>query len=238
MTIGYQEDLALIHHLGFSTPSPPRARARRALLRRRLAPGSLVVDLGCGSGVWAAELTEAGYRVFGVDQSPAMVALAKKSAPRGTFVVGSVGELEIPHCQAITAFGEVFNYHFDGHSSLASLGRIFRRAYAALEPGGWFLFDVAGPGRVPGGSRRGYLEGEDWTILFGVSERRGRIRREITTFRRAGKLWRRSQELHEQRLYPRQAITKALRSAGFAVQRPPGPGPELPGTSEFLAGRR
>ena len=80
MTIGYQEDLALIHHLGFSTPSPPRARARRALLRRRLAPGSLVVDLGCGSGVWAAELTEAGYRVFGVDQSPAMVALAKKSA--------------------------------------------------------------------------------------------------------------------------------------------------------------
>lgn len=237
MPTGYQEDLALIHHLGFSRPSPARARARWKLVRERLPRGALVVDLGCGSGVWAAELAKAGVRVFGVDQSSAMVALAKKTAPRGSFVVGSVAEVQIPRCQAITAYGEVFNYLFAGRSSLALLGKIFRRAYAALEPGGWFLFDVAGPGRVPGGSRRGYVEEEDWAVLFGATERRGRVRREITTFRREGQRWKRSHEVHELRLYPREAIAAALRSAGFVVRSPPGPKPELPGTWEFLAVR-
>lgn len=33
----------------------------------------LVVDLGCGTGVWAEHLSDAGYQVVGLDISPATI---------------------------------------------------------------------------------------------------------------------------------------------------------------------
>jgi len=49
----------------------------------------LVVDLGCGIGHWALELNRAGYRVLGVDQSPAMIRLARRKAPASKFKAAS-----------------------------------------------------------------------------------------------------------------------------------------------------
>ena len=57
------------------------------LLRRHGVPNGLVVDLGCGSGRFAAALGEAGYQVLGVDLSPAMIRLAKKRAPGARFTL-------------------------------------------------------------------------------------------------------------------------------------------------------
>jgi SAM-dependent methyltransferase len=60
--------------------------AAGAWLADQLAPGSRVLDLGCGTGVpTAKQLAEAGHKVFGVDLSPTMVKLSRENVPQGEF---------------------------------------------------------------------------------------------------------------------------------------------------------
>src|SRR5437868_15077977 len=106
----YEEDLAWIHHAGFG------AFARRvgpALLRRMRQDGidgGRVVDLGCGSGIWLAQLLRAGYEAVGVDPSAAMLRLARLTAPAATLVQSAAHELVWPRCDAVTAMGEALSY--------------------------------------------------------------------------------------------------------------------------------
>lgn len=78
----YQEDLAYIHDVGFDFYARGVAPELLKILRRHGIRKGLVVDLGCGSGIWARELTDAGYEVLGVDISGAMIRLARKKRPR------------------------------------------------------------------------------------------------------------------------------------------------------------
>ena len=79
---GYREDLAYIHDSGFTDFARDAAPGLLAILRHNGVTGGLVVDLGCGSGRWARELTRAGYAVWGVDQSSAMIRIAARRAGR------------------------------------------------------------------------------------------------------------------------------------------------------------
>jgi trans-aconitate methyltransferase len=56
-----------------------------ALLDAR--PGESVLDLGCGTGEHAAELTARGARVVGVDADPEMVAVAITTAPSASVLL-------------------------------------------------------------------------------------------------------------------------------------------------------
>lgn len=61
-------------------------------LAGRLAPGSAVLDLGCGTGVpTAGRLVVAGHAVTGVDTSSAMLALARTQVAGAEFVQGDMG---------------------------------------------------------------------------------------------------------------------------------------------------
>ncbi|WP_353648944.1 class I SAM-dependent methyltransferase [Nakamurella sp. A5-74] len=59
------------------------------------ANGSLspVLDAGCGPGHWTALLVELGTPAYGMDLSPAMVAIARGRRPDVRFEIGSVLEL-------------------------------------------------------------------------------------------------------------------------------------------------
>ena len=221
MTEGYREDLAYIHDVGFSDFSLKAAPGLLDMLQRSGIRGSLVVDLGCGSGLWARQIVDAGYSVLGIDMSPSMIAMARRRVPEGCFRRRSLFSADLPGCQAVTSIGECFNYLFDSNNSWMGLTLVLRRIYKALRAGGILIFDVAEPGRLPGRFPVvSHYEGKDWEILVSASEdkRRSLLTRRITAFRRVGKLYRRTEETHTLRLYEAGRVAEELRTIGFKVR--------------------
>ena len=53
-----------------------------------VGPGTTVLDLGCGTGLFARAAADRGARVTGVDTDPAVLAAAGAAVPGGTFAVG------------------------------------------------------------------------------------------------------------------------------------------------------
>ena len=218
---GYREDLAFIHDDGFRDFAVGATPGLHAILRKHGIKNGLVVDLGCGSGRWARELTTAGHQVLGVDQSPAMIRLARGIAPGATFRAASLWSAELPQCDAVTSLGECLNYTFDRRNSRAALRGLFRRVFRSLRPGGVFIFDIAEPARIPDGTERKWSEGNGWTILVEIDGDRARhlLRRRIVCFRCVGNSYRRSEELHVLRLYRANDLIDDLHRAGFQARR-------------------
>lgn len=219
MPNAYDEDLAYIHDVGWGGFATGSAPGLLDLLRRNRIREGLVVDLGCGSGLWAAELLRAGYDVFGVDISAAMLRIARRRAPQARFVRGSFLDAELPQCAAVTALGEVFNYLFDARHGPEYLEPLFARVHEALHPGGLFLFDVATPGRGRGPRQR-HFSGDGWALLLETEEsvRPPLLSRKITSFRRVGRSYRRAEETHLVRLFRPGEVLAALRRAAFKVR--------------------
>ncbi len=215
----YRRDLAYVHDVGFGTFADRSASGVLNILREAGIGSGLVVDLGCGGGRWARRLTDSGYRVLGIDLSADMIALARRRVPEGSFRAGSFLDVDFPDCVAITALGECFNYTFDRRNRRSSLGRLFRRAFRALRPGGLLIFDLAEPGRAQGSSR-GFWEGPGWACLteFVQDEASHLLTRRITTFRKVGRHYRRAEETHVQRLYGASELARDLRRIGFRVR--------------------
>lgn len=240
MSDAYGDDLAFIHDAGFGKYAENAAPVVLDALRKQGFAQGLVIDLGCGSGILARELTDAGYDVLGIDFSPAMIALASKDAPQAEFRVDSLLTAELPACVAVTAIGECVNYLFDARNNDAALKKLLRRIHRALSPGGVLLFDIAGPGRIPGkGESKTFIERDGWTVLVTASECRETcmLTRRITSFRRVGETYRRTEESHRLRLIPRAEMAAELRTLGFRVRTLRGYGPFMfpRGAAGFLA---
>jgi SAM-dependent methyltransferase len=215
----YGEDLAYIHDVGHADFALDSAPGILEVLERSGVEDGLLVDLGCGTGLLARELIDAGYGVFGVDISEAMIEIARRRAPEAEFVVGSLFEVDLPPCVAVTAVSEVLNYLFDGERE--GLGRLFRRVFEALAPGGVFVFDVLGPGQMPAGTTaKGFRVGEDWAVLSEREEDAGRgtMERRIVSFRKVGETYRRVDEVHRVRLYDPCELRAQLERTGFCVR--------------------
>jgi len=212
----YGADLSFIHDAGFTGFARRAAPGLLASLRRAGIARGRVVDLGCGSGVWAAALGHAGYDVFGIDQSASMIALARQRVPRGRFRRAGFARGAISACDAITALGECFNYRL-GASDLP-LRALFGRAARALRPGGVLMFDALLPASRPAVAR-GWSEGKGWAVL--VETRCASpvvLTRRIVTYRRTRKGYRRGEEVHRLRLYPAATLAAWLARAGFRVR--------------------
>jgi SAM-dependent methyltransferase len=228
----YGADLAYVHDAAFGGWARDAAPFVLARLREAGIEDGLVVDLGCGSGIWAAELLARGYEVLGVDASAAMLALARSRAPAAAFAQGSLHDVELPPCAAITSLGECVNY-----GGPPSLEPLFRRAHAALAPGGLLVLDAAAPGREPQVRRRAVHEGEGWTMRVEMHEQRAArtLTRRIALVRDG----RESEELHVLALYAPEQVLMWLEAAGFGVACHPSYGAArgLPGVHVYVATR-
>jgi SAM-dependent methyltransferase len=238
----FGDDLAYVHDAGFTSLAPLAADRLLEEVHRDDSERGLVVELGCGPGVTAARLLAAGFDVLGIDSSPSMLAIARKRAPRATFVEGSFVSAEIPPCDAVIAVNEVFNYLSDTSNTPKALERVFARVFKALWPGGVLLFDMAGPGRIAGnGKTHSEWVGDDWGVLVDAVEdsKKAILTRTITTLRKTPKGIAQTQEIHRQRLVPSAKVLEMLRKAGFKARSLQGyDGTRFaPGHSVFLARR-
>lgn len=211
----YADDLAYVHHTGFADLARGAARFVVTLLERR---PQRVVDLGCGSGIVLRALCDAGHDVTGVDLSRSMLALAAREAPRARLVRGSLYDVPLPRADCVLAIGEPLSYLEPGARPRA-LGPFFRKVARALRPGGRLLFDVIvdGPGRSL--TRRAWAAGANWAVLVETVEQRARsvLTRDVTTFVRHDRGWRRERELHQVRVLRTAKVVRLLRAAGFSV---------------------
>lgn len=162
----YREDLAYIHDVAYRAIAHDAAQRLITEFAAARHSSGTVVDLGCGSGILAGALVDAGYHVVGIDMWDAMTALARARAPKAEFHVGSFVSAVLPNSLAITAIVEVVNYACDPANGEAALADFVGRVYEALLPGGILLFDVAGPGRAPSGeTQRTHATGHDWAVF-------------------------------------------------------------------------
>jgi len=74
------------------------------------APGSFVVDLGCGNGALSERLNEKGYRVLGVDASGDMLKKAESLHPGIPFVEGDATEFSLKEKADVIFSNAVFHW--------------------------------------------------------------------------------------------------------------------------------
>lgn len=223
MATPYRDDLAYIHDVGHGEFARRAVPGLLDLFHQHGLDLGLVIDLGCGSGIWAEQLLRSGYDVLGIDISPAMIALSKRRAPRGTFRCESFLRAKLPPCVAVTSMSECFNYLFDKQRDpYATLAKLFGRIHQALLPGGLLVFDFLEPSvlRRKDPPRR-FREGDDWAVLVEIEAApdQQQITRHITSFRQVGKLFRRDRESHRVQLLDPRKLAAMLREIGFKVTR-------------------
>jgi ubiquinone/menaquinone biosynthesis C-methylase UbiE len=108
----------------------------------KLPPGSWILDVGCGTGRHAIELTKRGYQITGVDISTGMLAQAQKTAAEAGVTIewiqadatqfSTTRLYDAAICLCEGAFG-LLNLD-QGQADHDLL--ILRNIYAALKPGG------------------------------------------------------------------------------------------------------
>ncbi len=102
---------------------------------RMLAPGTEVLDLGCGCGVPEAELLSGRFRLTGVDISDVQIERARRLLPKVRFVRADMTQLAFPD----RAFGGVVCLYSLIHVPLAEQPGLLSEVRRWLRPGGLFL---------------------------------------------------------------------------------------------------
>lgn len=113
-------------------------RVVRAKFARLLPPGGRVLDLGCGVGVWMQRFRLGGFRVAGIDQSPQMVARARRRNPGYPF---HRRDMRRPGFRA-GSFDGILSMFAVIHVPQADQPAVFRHMFRLLKPGGHFLINV------------------------------------------------------------------------------------------------
>ena len=113
----------------------------------RLAPGSTVLDLGCGAGLASTRALAERFAVTGVDISPRQIAAARLNVPSATFILGDLAEVAFADgsFDGVTALYSISHVPREEHADL------FRRIAGWLRPDGLFLAAL------------GALDSPDWT---------------------------------------------------------------------------
>lgn len=115
-------------------------------------PHDTILDLGCGQGFFAKQFAERGAKVTGVDISPELIKLAKKSAPKATFFTCSAEKLSpIADQSAHQAFSVL------ALQNIKDLSAVFKECSRVLKPNGHLSIVLNHPAfRIPKHSAWGW----------------------------------------------------------------------------------
>lgn len=181
--------------------------------------GAAILDICCGTGQLASELTERGYKVAGVDGSKQMLNHARINAPKATFHCADVRYFELP-----TKFAIAFST-YDSLNHLLTHGDLeiaFRNVYRQLETGGVFVFDM----NLESGFQSRWvgsfnIRSDDTVVAaesnYDENDKLASLNMTIFAQHKEDKaLWRRNDLTLTQRAYTSDELIKTLATAGFA----------------------
>jgi len=185
------------------------------LLFRNLAPGARILDLGCGDGRIAQQLWHRGFDVIGIDGSERMLEFARERAPAVPFIAADARSftLDKPADAVISTF-DALN-HVMTPMELAS---VFGCVYAALKPGGEFVFDLNREEAYTmlWSTTYAIVEPEVVSVCVGGYNRDSRVAHaDFTIFRAVHNSWDRSDFRMQQFCHREDAVVESLYAAGF-----------------------
>ena len=180
----------------------------------------VLLDLACGTGTLALEMSRRGYELVAVDGSGDMLSEVMEKFYDEPDCVPPV--LLCQEMQELDLYGTVDAVYssLDSFNYLPGddLKEVLRRLALFTEPGGLLIFDVNTPERFRSLDGQVFVdEKEDalclWRAEFDEDE--NCIRYGMDIFQRQGRLWRREQEEHIEYAHSEEFILSALEEAGF-----------------------
>ena len=190
------------------------------LAKKHGSPMRKPLDLACGSGRLAAELTKLGLDPVCVDGSPEMLSLAKERLPADTLLLcQDMAELDLNDTVDVCfCTMDSLNYV----TTKAALKVALKRLALFTDKGGVFIFDVDGERKFTDDlADATYTYDFDDLYLVWHSEYSARSRKaryELTWFERESGGWRRYDDDQEQRFWPREELVSILAECGFAPE--------------------
>ena len=199
----------------------PFRRARRRILDPLLPKVRSACDLACGTGTQALALASRGIQTFAIDLSPTMCQLAREKArtprakPKFRVIRADMRDFSLPQSvDLVTCEYDALNHVPDK----ADLHHVLARVASALEPGGYFAFDVNNRlsfERI--WSHTWFIEKDPVAVTMHGDHEPGSDRAwiELEWFVREGKLWKRHHERVEEVCWSEKEMREALAAAGF-----------------------
>lgn len=108
---------------------------RRALNYCDLPRGSLILDVGCGTGRWLRRFSAVGFQTVGVDQTPGMLQLARSTGLQCALVLGRLQDLPFGSTVFDLVSAVTVVQHIPYPEQVGALKEMVR----VLRPGGYLL---------------------------------------------------------------------------------------------------
>ncbi len=175
------------------------------------------LDLACGSGRLAAELTKLGLDPVCVDGSPEILSLARERLPKDTLIVcQDMAELDL-NDTVDTCFCTMDSINYV--TSKAQLKSAFERLSIFTESGGLFIFDTDSEYKFSGAlADNTYTYDLDDLFLVWHTDYNRRTHKthyELTWFCKSENNWLRYDDEQEQRFWSEQELTALLEGCNF-----------------------
>ena len=207
---------AQIYDKFMDTPYDAWADYIAAIWRRFGASPKLALDLACGTGGLTARLAARGVEMLGIDISAEMLAIARQKNDGILFLQQDMRSFELyGTVDAIVCGCDGINYLLDE----SDLRATFALCANYLNPGGILVFDINTEHKFKNilgdntfaatDTDAAYIWENTWHEAEKINEYA------ISCFVEQGELYRRFDEVHEQRAYTPAQIEDALRAAGL-----------------------
>jgi SAM-dependent methyltransferase len=101
-----------------------------------------ILDIACGTGVLAGELSKLGFSVIGADVSEEMISIAKAEFPSIQFILSDMRTMNLEKLvDLVTCTFDSLNYII----SIEQMNKVFMNVNMHLNDDGYFLFDINTP---------------------------------------------------------------------------------------------
>lgn len=193
-----------------------------ALFRHYQITPKIVLDLGCGTGSITKLLAKKNYEMIGVDLSQEMLMVAKKKIKDShldvLFLCQDMTELDLyGTVGAVLSVCDSLNYLLTEEELLEA----FKKVNNFLDPEGLFIFDINTDEKFKQLGDQTYAESfEDcayiWDNYYDEEDQTNEYY--LTLFVEEKDIYRRYEEIHYERAYDIETITKIIEQAGLRLE--------------------